>query len=682
MPESYKTKRSFGKLYFAAAAVFFCAFSVYAGLWAYAAEGELEYTVDLNANAIPLPGIFSPNIDLSGRGSHSDPVWPQSLAAPEALDAWEKSIGWKGIYRLQYNLWEISRHAKDKQLQDKLLANYESVIKRISDAGGTVILDIFSTPSGQGKVLDKKSSPVNLKAFKEVVKGYIRELSCNKKYNVWYEVWSAPDLDNFFLGSQQEYLKLYRAVAEAVKELEDETKIHILVGGPSTSWWFRNPEGNNILIPEKSLIYGLIKFCYTYKLPLNFITWHAYSTDPYTEKRLTAYNKEFIVLIREWLSYFNFPQDIPLLVDEWNYDSGANVLPERKEKANICASFIPGRIKNMYQAGIDGQVFFSLEDFQGNKEGVVRNVGVFWFKSGSPGYQGGPKPIFAVFKMLASLYKDLLQPQARLNDEFVGAIATKGQDESAVLIYNYIDTDIFRNYLSREIALLKDAEREALLGIAKSERAAKIMRRELNPADLRLSAKVQAILRKAQEINDTAEKLKVSPRPLKLAIKGLKGEYLYSRVTLDSRNLSAAELKPDEEKIIVATDGIYRETLTLEPYSVSMVILKPKPPEPGPISQPQPSIEEPQAQTQKGQTAQTEPKKVIKEEPQALASQPEKPIPQEPAVNNTAAVVEVPETKSPDAVVKPGNGGTVVNNTQAQEVIPQPVQNTTVIQDK
>jgi hypothetical protein len=678
---------------------------------AYAAEGDLEYTVDFNANVIPLPKIFSPNIDLSGRGFYPDPSWPQSLAAPEALDVWEKNIGWNGIYRLQYNLWEISQQSKDKQLHDKLLANYDSVIKKISDAGGTVILDIFSTPPGQGKVLDKKSSPVDLKAFKEVVKGYIRELSCNKKYNVWYEVWSAPDLDNFFLGRQQEYLNLYRAVAESVRELEEETKIHIPVGGPSTSWWFRNLEGNNILNPEKSLIYELIKFCYSYKLPLNFITWHAYSTDPYTEKRLTSYNKEFIVLIREWLSYFNFPKDIPLLVDEWNYDSGANVLPERKEKANICASFIPSRIKNMYHAGIDHQVFFSLEDFQDNNEGVVRNVGIFWVKNSSSGYAGGPKPIFTVFRMLAALYNNLLQPQIRVNDEFVGAIATRNQEEAAILIYNYIDTDIFRNYLSREIALLNDAERKALMGIVKSDRAGKIMRRELNPADLRLSAKVQDILRKAQEMNDTAEKFKSSPRNLNVAIKNLKGKYLYSRFLVDSQNLPGAEFKPVEEKTIEAVDNTYQETLSLNPYSVTMLVLKPKPPEPAPVIQSQPNAEEsklepkPQdagvkpgnggnvvnnTQTQAVVPEAGQPEAAPKKEAGAEHKEESLPVnplqekikPQEPAVNNTASVTEIPEPRPQDAGVKPGNGGTGVNNTQAQSALPEAVQNTTASSDK
>ena len=56
------------------------------------------------------------------------------------------------------------------------MANYENIIKKITDAGGIVILDIFGTPAGLGKALDKKSPPWDLKAFKELVKSYIREL--------------------------------------------------------------------------------------------------------------------------------------------------------------------------------------------------------------------------------------------------------------------------------------------------------------------------------------------------------------------------------------------------------------------------------------------------------------------------------------------------------------------------
>ncbi len=176
---------------------------------------DLELTLDLAAATTPLPKIFNPTLDLSGRGFHPENTWPQSLASKETLEAWQKDIGFNGLYRLQFNLWEIAQLAQDKEAQAKLFANYESVIKSINDAGGTVILDIFGTPAGMGKVLDKKSSPLNLAAFKDLIKATIKDLSCDKKYNIWYEAWSAPDLEDFFLGRQQDYLNLYRALSEA-----------------------------------------------------------------------------------------------------------------------------------------------------------------------------------------------------------------------------------------------------------------------------------------------------------------------------------------------------------------------------------------------------------------------------------------------------------------------------------
>ena len=165
-----------------------------------AQEEQLELNIDFSSQTTLLPAIFKPNIDLSGRGFHRESLWPQTLAAREALDTWQKEIGFNGFYRIQYNLWEISQLAKDRNLQQKLLANYENIFKSITDSGGLIILDLFGTPAGLGKVLDKKSPPLDMNAFKAFIKDMIYDLSCVKKYNIWYEVWNAPDLDDFFLG--------------------------------------------------------------------------------------------------------------------------------------------------------------------------------------------------------------------------------------------------------------------------------------------------------------------------------------------------------------------------------------------------------------------------------------------------------------------------------------------------
>ncbi len=544
----------------------------------FAQDNDLEFTLDIASSAVPLPKIFKPGIDLSGRGWHRSQDWPQQLAAEEALGAWQKDIGFKAICRLQYNLWEIAQLSKDKAEQDKLRANYEAVIKNISDAGGIVILDIFGTPAGLGKALDKKSAPWNLKVFKELVKGYIKELSKKKKYNIWYEVWSAPDLDDFFLGRKQEYLNMYRVVAEAVMELEAETKIYIPLGGPSASWWFQDTEGNTIVTPERSLIYELIKFCAQYKLPLNFISWHAYSTDPRAEKESTIYSKNPPALIRDWLTYFNLDRNTPLILDEWNYDNGINISAGRKENSYIAASFIPARLKNMHEAGVDYQSYFSLEDFQNNKEGVARNVGIFEFDSESSHYKGAPKPIYNVFKMLNKLGSGLFS-SLKLNDEFSGVIPTKEGDSLAVLIYNYTDPDIWRNYLSRNISTLNPAERKTLLNLVRSGKIDKVMRLEMEVAGLRIKyKKVNTLLLKAKELKEQALKAKTEPRNIKMEIKGLKENYLYQRYVVDSSCNSDCAFSPVEEKEIDAPE-LYQETLALKPYSVNLIVLNKKPKE-------------------------------------------------------------------------------------------------------
>ena len=119
---------------------------------------ELEIVLDLDSPSVALPKIYKTNIDLSGRGAHSDAGWPQTLAAKDVLDIWQKDLGLGCFYRIQYNLWEVAQLAKDEAIQGKLLENYEEAIKKISDSGGTVILDLFGTPSGLGRVLDKNSS--------------------------------------------------------------------------------------------------------------------------------------------------------------------------------------------------------------------------------------------------------------------------------------------------------------------------------------------------------------------------------------------------------------------------------------------------------------------------------------------------------------------------------------------
>jgi hypothetical protein len=555
-----------------------------------AENDDLELVIDGNQHTVPLPKVFRPAVDISGRGLHNDITWPQTVAAKEVLDAWGAQIGFNGMYRIQYNLWEISQLKKASDLRSRLLANYESIIKQISDAGGTVIVSFYGTPEGLGPILDKKSPVDDYAAFKSLIKTIIRELSCNKRYSIWYEFWNAPDLDEFYLGRKQEYFNLYRAVAESVKELRKETKMRIPVGGPSISWWFQNLSGNTNATPEKSLIYELIKYCYQYRLPLDFISWHGYATDPNVEKEVTIYNKNSVVLVREWLSYFGFDKNTPIIIDEWNFDRDANVLPERKEKSFIAASYIPSRLKSMYQAGVDYQLYFCLEDFQDNREGVVRNVGVFYYDPSSRQYSGGPKSIFNVYKMLNRLGKDMVP--VKFEDDFIGAIASRNGDSYSVLVYNYIDPEIISSYLSKNLALLPPAERKILLKMIKSQEIAKIIEMKQGAATVRTTKRIRAILKKVEELNDRAKKFEFAGRAVTLHLKNMKGAYKYEHYVIDSSCSAMCEFVPIDTRDVVVPDAGYLDKMTINPYSVHLLVFEKQPEVVPPVVQP-PIVEEP-----------------------------------------------------------------------------------------
>lgn len=75
----------------------------------------------------------------------------------------------------------------------------------------------------------------------------------------WYfEVWNEPNLFGFWAGTQEEYFKLYRYAATAIKQVNKDYK----VGGPATA--------GAAWVPET------IHFCVENKVPIDFISTHTY----------------------------------------------------------------------------------------------------------------------------------------------------------------------------------------------------------------------------------------------------------------------------------------------------------------------------------------------------------------------------------------------------------------------
>ena len=276
-----------------------------------------------------------------------------------------------------------------------------------------------------------------------------------------------------------------------------------------------------------------------------------------------------------WLTYFHFDRNTPLIIDEWNFDLDANILAERSENSYIAASYIPVRIKNMYDAGINNQVYFSLQDFDNKRETIVRNVGVFNFDAAHPDNKVEPKPVYNVFRMLRSLGKDMFTSQ--LDDEFSKAFATRSGDTITAFIYNYIDPQAARNYLSRNIVNLSSSERKVLVNIIKTDKLHQIMDGSIDPSTLHLTNRIKIMLDAARQLNDRAKKQAGVGRNLKINIKNLKDSYTYQLYSVDSNCKKSCLFAAREEKEIAPGD--YQGTFLINPYSVNMIVLKVKPKE-------------------------------------------------------------------------------------------------------
>jgi xylan 1,4-beta-xylosidase len=80
----------------------------------------------------------------------------------------------------------------------------------------------------------------------------------------WYfEVWNEPNLTAFWTGKIEDYLKLYRVTAEAIKRVDPGLR----VGGPvtATAAW----------VPE------FLDFCEQNQVPADFVSTHYYPTDAF-----------------------------------------------------------------------------------------------------------------------------------------------------------------------------------------------------------------------------------------------------------------------------------------------------------------------------------------------------------------------------------------------------------------
>ena len=110
----------------------------------------------------------------------------------------------------------------------------------------------------------------------------------------YWEVWNEPDIPLFWTGTPQEYYALYETVAQTLKDYDS----HLQVGGPA-------------LAGNMNFLRGFLAHCQAHAVPLDFVSWHIYTTAPYQHYLLSAD-------VQNLMTYYGFSSAEQLLT-EWNW---------------------------------------------------------------------------------------------------------------------------------------------------------------------------------------------------------------------------------------------------------------------------------------------------------------------------------------------------------------------------
>jgi len=94
--------------------------------------------------------------------------------------------------------------------------------------------------------------------IRHLVQHFTQRYGADEVKTWYFEVWNEPNLSGFWAGTQQQYFRLYKYTAEAIKGIDKDYR----VGGPATA--------GAAWVPE------MISFCEKNQVPIDFISTHTY----------------------------------------------------------------------------------------------------------------------------------------------------------------------------------------------------------------------------------------------------------------------------------------------------------------------------------------------------------------------------------------------------------------------
>jgi hypothetical protein len=272
--------------------------------------------------------------------------------------------------------------------------------------------------------------PPDFNKFAEIVKHVAMHYNGGWAHGFHYQIrywefWNEPDLSSawgpsaqpFWSGTPEQFYRLYEKVARALKAYDPALK----VGGPAQA-------GGGTKGPYRE---GLIAYCAAHQAPLDFYTWHRYTSASFDPCDFARIGRG----VRRVLDAAGFPgaEDI---VDEWNMAFVQMRTPVYALSSMENAAFITAAQTYMQDSPVDRAMFYR-GDFGG--------TGLFE-------RDGGYRKTAYAFKAMGAM-RDTPGRLAVTGADRLGfaVLAGRSADNTAVqvLMSNYEIPASYRNRLSR-----------------------------------------------------------------------------------------------------------------------------------------------------------------------------------------------------------------------------------------
>ena len=306
-------------------------------------------------------------------------------------------------------------------------ATLDQSVDLITRTGARPLLSIAFKPKALFPAVNQDIvEPNDYKRWEDLIYALVAHYKQRGLKGLHWEVGNEPDIGEDggcpYRFKPESYTRYYRHTAAAVLRADPTAR----VGGPALASW------------ESPILPAFLAFCDQQKVPLHFVSWHIYDSDP---RRVQATISGVKALLEAHPTLH--PETI---LDEWNM---ALTVPPKDSRIQPC--YVAETIWRMKEAGLSYSCYYHVRDYHVDRDRFAKFFSLegasfmarWWNRmpqyDGLFDYQNVMRPAYFTFKLLSRLTGDRLS--AASDSDAVHAMLTHDRSYGiySLLVWNFSD---------------------------------------------------------------------------------------------------------------------------------------------------------------------------------------------------------------------------------------------------